>query len=138
VQVLVDAYKQERVELFSSAEFQPPWLQKDLNGCNALENGLNTQREKLAVYLSLDMIKFLKREDNLLLDAIGYKCPKFVEEILRMVQQDARLVKLLTLDNGLNALHYAPKCTGDIWTCSFPPCTLSLLFFLLIGWNLQF
>ena len=139
VQVLVTAYKQERAELFSAAEFQPPWLQKDLEGCNALYNAIEAQREELAVYLlSLDMIKFLESDDNLLFLAIESKCPKVAEEILRMVQQDARFVKLLTLDNGRNALHYAPKCTGDIWTCSFPPCTLSLLFFLLIGWNLQF
>ncbi|KAJ8448055.1 hypothetical protein Cgig2_028931 [Carnegiea gigantea] len=112
VQVLVNAYKQERAELFSSAEFQPPWLQKDLDGFNALDCAFGAEKEELALYLlSLDMIKFLESNDNLLFLAIECKCPKVAEEILRMVQQDARFVKLLTLDNGLNALHYAPKCT---------------------------
>ena len=76
-QVLVTAYKQESAELFSSAEFQPPWFQKDLDGFNALDCAFGTQKEELALYLlSLDMIKFLERDDNLLLDAI--ECKEFL------------------------------------------------------------
>ncbi|KAJ8448056.1 hypothetical protein Cgig2_028932 [Carnegiea gigantea] len=49
--VLVTAYKQERAELFSSSEFQPPWLQKNLNGVNALDRAIGTQRRTSVILL---------------------------------------------------------------------------------------
>jgi len=116
--VLVNAYKRERAQLFSSPEFQPPWLMKDEYGETPLHRAIKFKKEQLASYLlSLDPIKFLENNDNLLFYSIEHKCPKVAEDTLGIVLRNASLTKLLIHDaDGQNALHFAPECTGDIHT----------------------